>query len=226
MKKIIVMLAALVCLAPSLKAQKYVPLDTWPYVFEEFLPGVVVTDSGSASGEASYNVSVLDGSLHYVKDGVIMKADMLNIRKANIAENVFINIAGQMYKILSETADGCVLEQTMFNPDVEEKSSIGYGVSSSVAKTQSSSNLMGMRSETMNKSVMDAQADKFGGKPIGISVKYYLYTTGKLYQASRYEMIQAGVDKSALDAFVKANKIKWKQTESLEKLVSFLKSQN
>lgn len=225
MKKIIVVFAMLAFLAPSLLAQKYVPVDTWPYVFEEFVPGTVVTSSGTSAAQYLYNVSVLDGSLHYIKDDVIMKAEMVNVRKANIGEDIYVNIAGQMYKIISETADGSVLEQMMFNPDAQEKSSIGYGVSSSVANTKSSTNIMGARSETMNKSVMDAQADKFGGKPIAVNVKNYLYVSGKLFQASRYEMIQAGVDKAALDGFIKANKIKWKQTESLEQLVSFLKTQ-
>ena len=226
MKKLSVILAALACVCQSLGAQKYVPLDTWPYVYEDFLSGTVATSSGQPATEYLCNVSILDGSIHYIKDDHIMRAEMGSVRKADISGDIYINIAGQMYRIVSENADGCVLEQIMFNPDAEEKSSIGYGVNSSVANTKSSSNLMGIRSETMNKSVMDAQAEKFGGKAIAYNVKNYLYVGGKLYQASRYEMIQAGVDKAALDGFVKANKIKWKQTESLEKLVTFLNEQN
>ena len=225
MKKFITVLFISLVAFCDCYAQKYQPRETWPYVNDEFVDGAVRTRSGSLIEEAKLNVSVADGSLHYIKDGVIMKIDMSTVYTARIGFDVFVNVGAKMYRILSEKESGCLLQFMQIDIDKMGRVDIGYGISSSSASAMNINSLDGL-TDTVNYKVEKAMDDKDTGEYLPLIVERFFLIDGKLIPATKQGLKDyPGIDMNALDAFVKSNKIKWTKNESLELLVDFVAAQ-
>ena len=225
MKKILLLQVLLLFAASAVYAQKYQPRETWPYVNDDFVDGAVRTRSGSLIEEAKLNVSVADGSLHYIKDGVIMKVDMSTVYTARIGSDVFVNVGAKMYRILSEKESGCLLQFVQVDIDKMGRVDIGYGISSSSASAMNINSLDGL-SDTVNYKIEKVMDDKDNGEYLPLIVERFLLVDGKLIPATKQGLKDyPGIDMAALDAFVKSNKIKWTKNESLELLVDFVAAQ-
>lgn len=211
----------------SLNAQKYEPRESWPLVFEDFLNGETLARDGKLFMDAPLNVSVVDGSLLFVdKNGVIMKADMSRIHTVRIGDTVFVNLFGKLYELISELDSGSVVSQTVVDKDKYGKVDIGYGVSSASASAMNLTILMDGRSDLINKSLEQSEENKYKSPVIPIRENIFLFVKGNLVPVSRNAIINyPGVDGKEARDFIKKEKIKWKDTESLEKLVIFLHNQ-
>lgn len=228
MKKVFFACAlVLTALTGSLYAQKYEPRESWPFLYEKFQDGAARTSSGALVTEAPLNVSVVDGSLTYINDkGIIMRADMMRIYTAKIGEDVYLNVGGKLYKVLSELDKGCVLYETCIDEDKLNNVDIGYGVSSSTASAVNISVIMDGRMSVINKSLEQTELDKYNSAVLPVKENRYLYVQRKLIPATRSSVVGCeGVDKKAANAVIKQEKIKWKETASLEKLIIFLYDQ-
>lgn len=226
MKKVLFAFAALLSLfcVPSFAQGNYVPHEGWPLIYENFESGAARTKAGALVTEALLNVSVIDGSLLYVDaSGLIIKADMSSVFTAKVSDDVYVNIQGKLYKLLSELDKGYVLSLTVVDEDKLGKADIGYGISSSTASVQNLSVLLDGRSNLINKSVEQSIKNKFDTPELPVKLERYLYVNGRMVPASRNSLINyPGVDKKAALDFIKKEKIKWKDVSSLEKLVIFL----
>lgn len=227
MKKILLLAFVLLFAADRLSAQKYEPHDTWPFVYEDFKEGAARTKSGALVSEAKFNISVQDGSLLYIgQDGVLMKADMQNIYTARLGEDVFINVYGKMYQVLNEVEGGAVLLGKAVDEDALGKVSIGYGISSSTGSSRNATNLVEGRFNLIQQSIEKITKDKYTGAVLPVRETRYLLVDGVLIPAARSEVLSwPGVDKKETSGFLKTEKIKWKDAESLGKLVNFLSQQ-
>lgn len=226
MKKIMTFLLGALMLFPTF-AQEYSPRETWPFLYESFQPGAARTRDGSLVTESRFNVAVHDGSLMYIgKDEVIMRSDKSRIYTAKIGEDVFLNVGGRMYKVLSELDCGAVLLGTEIDVDKQNTVQIGYGISSSTASAQGVSVQMDGRFDTVNKSLQQTEMDKFRGEVLPVKEILYLRIGLELIPATRQEILNLpGMDKKAATAFFKQEKIKWRETASLEKLLVFVNEQ-
>lgn len=228
MKKSIFAFALLLfAFSGSISAQSYEPHESWPFLYENFQEGAARTNTGALVTEAPLNVSVADGSLIYINDkGIIMKADMSRIYTAKVGEDVYLNVGGRLYKVLSELDKGCVLLDTRIDEDKLNNVNIGYGVSSSTASAVNISVLLDGRMSVINKSIEQSELDKFNSAVLPCKEDRYLFVQRNLIPATRSSVIGFnGVDKKEAVAFIKQEKIKWKETASLEKLVIFLYDQ-
>lgn len=213
---------------PDAYAPPYEPMDSWPYVYEQFESGNVRTTKGALLTYASLNICIADGKLHYIEAGKIMQANMMQIFTALVGDNdVYVNVGGKMYRVLVETDDGSILKMTSVDVDELSKVDIGYGVSSSTA-SRTNTSLSGLGMETLdgvnmvNMTITSAEQKKNTGKILPLKETLYLYVSGKLVPANKHE-VQQLVDKDTAKAFFKANKIKWNKAESLLPLLSFLR---
>lgn len=206
--------------------QTYQPRETWPFVYEEFQPGATRTLDGSLTTDAPFNVSVTDGSLLYINDaGTIMKPDMSRVYTARVGEDVYVNIMGKMYKLLSELDCGLVVMGTEVDSAELEKVNIGYG-KSAVASTQNISLIALDGGNGANKSLESFLATKYDGKELPTKENYYLRIGLRMIPATRQEILSLpGMDKKAANAFFKQEKITWKETASLEKVLVFVNEQ-
>lgn len=226
MKKIFSVLLGVLFVLPAF-SQEYQPRETWPFLYETFQAGATRTLDGTLTTEANFNVAVHDGSLMFIGgDDIIMKADMARVYTARVGEDVFLNVGGKMYKLLSELDCGQVLLGTEIDVDKQNQVKIGYGISSSTASAQNVSILMDGRFDTTNKNLQQTELDKYRGEPLPVKETFYLRLGIQLIPASRQEILNLpGMDKKAANAFFKVEKIKWRETASLEKVLAFVNEQ-
>ena len=217
-------------------SQEYKPRETWPFIYEEFKEGAARMRSGDLVSEAPFNVNgpgttviymVHDGSLMYVDgEGIIMRADMSRVYTAKVGDDIYVNVLGRMYKVLSELDLGNVVSGVEIDQDQQGKVSIGYGISSSTASAQGVSLLMDGRFFQDNRSLQQTSLDKYNGNVLPVNEVLYLMLGDRLIPATRQEILNVpGVDKKAAADFIKKEKIKWKDPASLEKLIIFVSSQ-
>ena len=224
MKRFFFLLAGLL-LAGPLFSQEYLPRESWPFLYEEFQPGATRTLDGTLSTDARFNIAVQDGTLMYIGENeTVMRADMSRVYTAKLGEEVYVNIMGRMYKVLSELDCGVVVLGEEVDTAQLERVNIGYG-KSAVASTQSVS-LLAMFADINSRSLKDVVVGKYDGKELPMKQTYYLRIGTQLIPATRSDVLKVpGVDKKAANAFFKQEKIKWKDVASLEKVLVFLNNQ-
>ena len=228
MKRISILTILLLFTLGAMAQGTYTPRVTWPFIYQDFLDGATRTRDGGLITEAKFNIAVHDGSLMYVgEDEVIMKPDMTKVYTARIGkDDVYVNVLGRMYKVLSELDCGSVLLGTEVDQEKMNKVNIGYGISSSTASTQGISLVMDGSFESNIHNLMKEREDKYRGDPLPVKQVYYLYDGTRLIPASKQEILNTpGIDKKTANSFFKQEKIKWKETASLEKLLIFVVSQ-
>lgn len=202
------------------------PKETWPFLYEEFIEGTTRTRSGELISGSEFNVTATDSKLLYIKEDKIMLADMTSIYTVKVGEDIYLNVMGQLYKIMSELDKGVVLMQYSLDVDELNKVKIGYGVSSSTGSSMGLQVSLDGRFNFVNMSVQQSRHDKDSGELLPMKETFFIYVNNTLIPATQRTVTTwPGVDKKAASDFIKKEKIKWKQTESLEKLVIFLNSQ-
>ena len=205
-------------------SQSFSPRETWPFLYEEFMSGATRTKDGALVTESRFNITAHDGSLLYIgKDEKIMKADMSRVYTAKLGDDVFLNVSGKMYKLLSETEYGAVLKGVEIDFEEQSKVSIGYGINSSTASAQGLAILMDGRFDTLGKNLQQTENEKNTGEILPLRENYFFFFEGRLIPAKKQEILDMpGIDKKATKAFFKQEKIRWKDTASLEKVLVFL----
>lgn len=220
------MFALAVCLQAAAQNYDYKPRETWPYLLEEFTSGGVHTSGGEDLNEGWYNVSVIDGKLHYIKDGRIMEADMRLIQYARIGHALYVNRFGKMEEVLAEEGPNALLKSAIVDLDELAKADIGYGVSSATASTQ---NLSGMEISgiSQNMELETAIAGAKVGRVLPLRVSYYFLLGARQVDATKSAVLALpGIDKADAKAYFKQEKIKWSKPESLAKVLKYLTDNN
>ena len=224
MKKIVLLttLLSFVCLIS--KAQEYEPRDSWPYVYENFLEGVASTGNDDVVTAAHMNVVIFDGSLMYIgKDGNVMSADMRRINSARVGSDLYINVQGKLYLIQAAVNEGLVLLGKELDQDKLDRVNIGYGVSSATSSDKNIVVLLSGRMHTITRHISQSEREKYNGMVLPVKDTRYLYVRGQLIPATKSSVLSVpGIDKKAAQAFIKKEKIRWKDPASLSRLVVFI----
>ena len=223
MKYRILLAVSLVFCALSLSAQEYHPREGWPYIFEDFAAGIVTNYGGEVSAEGFFNVSVVDGKLHYVQDGKIMVANMNQLQAVRIGDKVFINRMGKLKEVIAEEQGGCfVLREVSVDMDELAKTDIGFGARSAVASTQKVNGLT-VGGGTVNLALETAIAAAKDGVELPVKEKYVFMIKSREYPAYKSSFLSMeGIDKASAKAFLKSEKIKWHNAESLGKALKYI----
>lgn len=221
MKRLIVIAAAL--LATATAFAQYEPTTTWPYLFQDFTPGTVKMQQGSDK-DGLYNINIANSTLHFINGELINEANKLDVFSVKIGDEVFINAGGRMMKVLVKNDNGYVAESK--EVDVVKMNSTGaaYGSSSATVGTQALSSLEGIGGGRSNLNHMEIKANKDNGQTLPLLTKLYIVTGGKVIFATKKDVSEA-VDASAVKDFLKANKVKWNDPQSLLPLVDFIAEQ-
>lgn len=226
MKKYLITLLVLASVLFDANAQKYEPRESWPYLYENFQTGAVRTLGGSLVEDSTFNISIADGSLHYIVDGKIMKIDMMSIYTARLGDQVFVNVGGKMYQVLAETDNGSLLQFYSIDFDKLDKVDIGYGISSSSASAMNVTSLLQGMDSMVNTHFDTAMEKRDNGIVLPQLIEKFIYVDGKLVPASKYGVREfPGIDKDAANAFFKEKKIRWNKDESLAELIDFVYGQ-
>lgn len=218
-----VALAALSLLAaPHSGAQNFEPTTTWPYVYEDFMPGKLVMTGGKVV-EGEYNICLDNSSVHFIDGDLVKQASSVEVTSVQIGKDVYVNAYGKMMKVLQKSDKGVVAEGLSIDYAKLGETGGAYGSSSSSIATTALSSLEGIGGTRTNMNHMELKNAKTDGKTLALDKKYYLVFGGKcVYATKRDVQDMPGVDKAKLKAFLKANKIKWKDPVSLITLVDYL----
>lgn len=205
-------------------AVEYEPTTTWPYVYEDFMEGRIVTHRGNTLNYDKLNVNIANGRVHYVENGIIMQADLNTIALLVIGDDSYMCVEGRMMKIVKNTASSAVLLKTVIDADAMSSSDIGYG-KSSIASTSglSLSALNSGMDYSVNRSLDDLVSERSEGQVLELREISGIYYKGRFVPASRVDVLGIpGIDKDAAKQFIKTGKIKFNRTDDLAALVDYL----
>ena len=101
------------------------PTTNWPYLYPEFKEGEL--NVRSKTEKALFNIHLDLGALHYVEDGRIKEANILNATTLVIGNDVFRNVAGKMLKVLARAQGGYIVEETRATYSAVVRNDGAYG---------------------------------------------------------------------------------------------------
>lgn len=227
MKRVsLLVLSLALCLQALAQNYDYKPRESWPYLLESFTEGGIHTTVGTDLNEGFYNISVVDGKLHYIQNGKILEADMRLVQYARIGGNMYVNRLGKMEEVLFGEGTYVLLRSTLVDMDKLAKTDIGYGVSSATASTQHLSGLE-ISGISQNMELETAIQGAKDGKVLPLRIKYSFLLGARQVDATKSAVLAIpGIDKAAVKAYIKQEKIKWSKPESLAKMLIFFSENN
>ena len=222
MRNSIICVLALLRFVCNAKAQDHEPTTTWPYVYADFSSGELQPFKGSAVS-GTYNVHILYGRLHFIDGQNIREANPLEVFSVKIGSDFYANVGGKMMKVLAKGENAFVaMSQEV---DMVQLNATGgaYGSSSSTLATTALSSLEAIGNGVSATNHMELKRSKNDGKILPIISKTYIVFNGlQVFAAKKDVMALDGIDKKELSAFLKENKIKWKDPQSLLVLGEYL----
>lgn len=215
---IVMLILSLGCMA----AQNHKPTTTWPYLYADFQPGELKKITG-APIEGSYNIHIHLGTLHFIEDGFIREVSSSEIFSVKIGMDYYASVGGTMMKVLARSDNGFIAQETL--ADIAALNSTGgaYGSSSNSISTQALSSLEGIGGNRSNMNHMELKNSKDEGQVLPVKDKLFIVMNDAVIYAAKKDVTELyGVDKKAVNAFIKENQIKWKDPQSLIVLLDYL----
>lgn len=226
MKNLVTIVALAVLPLFSVRAEDYAPTSTWPYVYEDFTGGELVFRDGQKRA-GSFNVVLTDSKLHFIDGDMVQEARMFEVAEVSIGEDVYVNLGGKLFKLLSKSDKSIVVEGFEIDYAKLNSSEGAYGSSTTSVSAQSLSSLEGIGGSRTNMNHMALKNSKEEGKSLPLIVKKYIVIDGVPVFASKRDVLAFAERKGCkaeVSSFVKSNRIKWKSTTSLQQLADYLVS--
>ena len=203
---------------------QYQPTSTWPYVYSDFMEGTIHKSIG-VDKTAPLNIHLLHGSLHFIEGELIKEVASGEVFSAQIGNDFYINAGGRMMKLLAKNDNGYVAQSTEIDIVKLNSSDAAYGSSAATVGTMSLSSLEGIGGSRSNMNHMDIKSNKDNGQVLPLLDKIYLVTGSQVIYATRKDVAES-VDPAAFKAFLKQNKVKWNDPQSLLTVVDFIANLN
>ena len=220
--KRLLFIISLVCLPLLAKAQ-YEPNTRWPYIYENFTEGTAYSSDNTKS-TLQMNIHLAGNVLHYIgKDDKIYRAEDNKITRVEIGGDAYLFINHQLMQLIGSHDNNVLLK--LQDADFSRMQSAGVGAYGSDANTlatskKSSLDLGGLNTPELAKMLLE----KEDGAIIPLVTRYYFIIGDKRIEASKgaVEKLIGEAREKDFKAFVKTNKIKWKNEESLKKILEYL----
>lgn len=225
-KHLFVTMTSLLALSSiSAFSQKFTPTDKWPYVYEEFQKATLINVDGKGDQEALVNICVADNHIHYVraKDEVILDMLSRNLKDIIIQDKEYTVVGSQVLEKVLENENGSILKGKMINYDEMNKVDIGYGISTNNYSASNLDMTQVLIPGSLNQRVRNALEAREYEQSLVVDDVLYLYDGEQLVKATKSDFINA-YGKSETASFLKQNKIKWGQPESMIKAIEYMKN--
>lgn len=225
MRKTVIMLLMLVQCVIGF-ADGFEPNTKWPYIYEEFTDGTIYFANQTKS-QAKFNIHLWGNVLHYVNtDGKIYESKEKNVARIEIGGDAYLPIEGKLVQIIANKGNNLVVKFVKGNFNALNQGNGAYGATTNSAATKSLSSLDlgGLNCPELGKMLQE----KNDGAYIPLMTEYFFYIDGKRINADKKGVEDfIGADrKQELKDFIKANKIKWKNEDSLKLLLDFVTINN
>lgn len=225
MKKVFAILMLTLVASLTVQAQKYEPNTKWPYVYELFIPGTIYFE-GNEKSSADMNIHLWGNVLHYVKDdGKIYQSDDKKVIRVEIGSEAYIYSDHKLVRIIANEGTNLLVKLTKADFDAMRSGSGGaYGSSLNSSASRDLSSLGFDLGGLNNPELGLMLQEKRDGRAIPISEQYFFIIDGQQIDATKkgVEKFVGDAKAEALKQFLKTNKIKWKNAESLTQLLKFL----
>lgn len=221
MKKILLLFAMLNTILTT-NAQNYEPNTKWPYIYENFTDGTVFFD-GNKKAQMQLNIHLWGNKLHYISDDKrILESRDKGVVRVEIGNDAYIFSDHKLVKILAVDQNNLVVELTKADFDALFTGTGAYGSSlnSSAARDLSSLDLGGIDNPELGRLLQERN----DGRDLSVKHVFFFIIDGKQIEANKKEVESLLSDngKKEWKAFQKQNKIKWKDEDSLAKVLSFI----
>lgn len=223
MKKILFLCAA-ACMTVAAFAQE--PTTNWPYLYPEFREGEL--NIRSKAEKALFNIHLDLGALHYVEDGRIKEANTLNATTLIIGNDVFRNVGGRMLKVLARAPGGYIMEETIATYSAVVRNDGAYGttaLNSTTTKTflYNENAINQYNGYLMTDVYKDLLAMRDDAEKLPVRKNLYMVIGMEQIPADKKSVTSlSGLDKKALKAFLKSEKIDWNELGDLVKVMDFI----
>ena len=226
MKKLLLLCVGML-LAIAASAQEESPTANWPYLYPDFMPGQLLYVNRDPSN-AMFNIHLNQSVAHYVVKGKIRVVDTWGVTGLVIGEDEFRFMAGKMLKVLAQSEKGYVVQETRSNYAAIVRKDGAYGttsLNSTTTKTflYNENAINQYDGYLLTDDYKELHAMKNQSETLPVLTNRYLLIGQQLIPANKKSVSDVeGVDKKALSAFLKANKIDWKDNDDLIKVVDFI----
>ena len=226
MKRIATLVVAILMSIAAL-ADDFTPTTTWPYLYSEFTPGEIITTAGGRKPMV-LNITITKANVHFIDGEMINELSNRDIASVKIGDDIYVNAAGKLQKVLAQDEKGYVVET--IEVDFAKMNSTGgaYGSSSSTLGTMNLSSLetIGATSsgQGINLNHMEIRANKEEGQEIPLIKKKSIFAARKTVPAAKGNISDI-VGAATLKAFLKEHKVKWNDPQSLLQIVDLVASQ-
>ena len=207
-------------------AQESTPTVNWPYLYPEFREGEL--NVRSKKEKALFNIHLDLGALHYVEDGKIKEANTLNATILTIGDDVFRNVGGKMLKALARTQGGFIVEEVRASYSAVVRDDGAYGttsLNSTTTKTflYNENAINSYNGYLLTDVYADLLAMKDDSESLPVRKTMYMIIGMEQIPAERKSVTSLeGMDKKALKAFLKSEKIDWSDIGDLVKVIDYI----
>ena len=202
------------------------PTTNWPYLYPEFKEGEL--NVRSKTEKALFNIHLDLGALHYVEDGRIKEANILNATTLVIGNDVFRNVAGKMLKVLARAQGGYIVEETRATYSAVVRNDGAYGttaLNSTTTKTflYNENAINQYNGYLMTDVYKDLLAMRDDAEKLPVRKNLYIVIGMDQIPANKKSVASlSGLDKKALKAFLKSEKIDWNEIGDLVKVIDYI----
>lgn len=202
------------------------PTTNWPYLYPEFKEGEL--NVRSKTEKALFNIHLDLGALHYVEDGRIKEANILNATTLVIGNDVFRNVAGKMLKVLARAQGGYIVEETRATYSAVVRNDGAYGttaLNSTTTKTflYNENAINQYNGYLMTDVYKDLLAMRDDAEKLPVRKNLYIVIGMDQIPADKKSVASmSGLDKKALKAFLKSEKIDWNELGDLVKIIDYI----
>lgn len=222
MKKLLIMAAIMLAGITAAMAQ-YKPNTKWPYIYENFTEGTAYSSDNTKS-RLLMNVHLAGNVLHYIgTDDRIYRAVDDKVMRVEIGDDAYIFVNHQLMQLLYNRGNNVLLK--LVDADFSQMQSAGGGAYGSDANTLATSkktslDLGGLNTPELAKMLLERDE----GAVIPVVTRYYFVVNNKRIEASKgaVEKIISEGNEKEFKQFVKTNKIKWKNEDSLKLVLEYL----
>ena len=220
MKKLFI-ISFILCVTVFSYAQEITTV--WPYLYPEFENSTIYYKSGNKF-EAPVNIHLLKSKLHYLDGDAIKEVTSTDILLVMIGDDQFFDVGGAMMKIIYSDERAFLGEMVTGDYDKLKAKGGAYGGNTNSQATRSVSSLEGGYGAPT--SHMDIKMRKEDGELLPLKTSHFIVVTGEIYPATKkgVEEKLSAEQKKEFGNFVKREKIRWKNTDSLIKVLIYLES--
>ena len=223
MKRLLLICIAALSAAVAV-AQNVSPTVNWPYMYPDFVEGEM-EKMGAQIEKGRYNIHLNVGALHYLNDGTIKEHPTVGVKSMTIGDDVYRNVGGKMLKVLGETEGGFVVEEILANYGaiVSRDGAYGGAVASRDQAFSHHENNGSLNGYLVTDNYKDLIAIKHDSAELPVTRKIYIVMGIQKVFINKKSVLEAfPLDKKAFSAFLKAENIKWTDTDDLLKVIDYI----